>query len=112
VSPHADAANAHGPRVVFVLSMFPCYDEAFLLREIHAVAERIDVWVFSLRRSRDRIVHHEAVALRARVLHAPLLAIVNAHVRLLARRPRRCLAALARLIIGRASRKARASSLG
>ena len=56
-----------GPRVVFVLSMFPCHDETFLLREIHAVSQRLESWVFSLRRSRDRVVHDEAAALRARL---------------------------------------------
>jgi glycosyltransferase involved in cell wall biosynthesis len=91
------------PRVLYVLSQFPCYDEAFLLREIHAVAERLDTWVFSLRPSRDPVVHDEARALAPRTLSVAFLLsprIVRAHLRLLRRRPRRYAAALGRLVAG------------
>jgi glycosyltransferase involved in cell wall biosynthesis len=88
-------------RVVYVLSKFPCYDEAFLLREIDGVARRIDTWVFSLRRSDEPIIHDEARALLARTLHVPYLfslRILRAHARVLLRRPRRWFGALAGLV--------------
>jgi hypothetical protein len=88
------------PRVVYVLSQFPCYDEAFLLREIHAVAQKIDTWVFSLRPSRDPVVHEEARALGPGTLSVAVrrsTRIARAHRRLLRPRPRRSHAAVARL---------------
>lgn len=88
------------PRVLYVLSQFPCYDEAFLLREIHAVAERVDTWIFSLRPARDPVVHDEARALLPRTLSSAFLlspGILRAHLRLLWRRPRLYLAAVLRL---------------
>ncbi len=91
------------PRVLYVLSQFPCYDEAFLLREIHAVAERLDAWIFSLRPSRDPVVHDEARALAARTLSVAFLLsprIARAHLQLLRLRPRRYLAAVGRLLSG------------
>lgn len=89
------------PRVVYVLSQFPCYDEAFLLREIHAVAQKLDTWIFSLRPARDPVVHDEARALDARTLSVAFLLssrVANANARLLQRRPRRYLAAVLRLL--------------
>jgi glycosyltransferase involved in cell wall biosynthesis len=93
------------PRIVYVLSKFPCYDEAFLLREIHAVGQRLDTWVFSLRPSREPVVHDEARALLPRTLSVPYLfslRILTAQLALLARRPRRYLAALGHLVAGNA----------
>jgi colanic acid/amylovoran biosynthesis glycosyltransferase len=88
------------PRVVFVLSKFPCYDEAFLLREIHAVSRYVDTWVFSLRRSTEAVVHDEASALLPRVLCPTLAQVLRAQVSMLRQRPRRYLAALASLVSG------------
>ncbi len=91
------------PRVLFVLSRFPCYDEAFLLREIHAVAARVDTWIFSLRPSHEPVVHDEARALASRTLSVPFLlspGILRAHLRLLRRGPRRYAEALGRLVAG------------
>jgi glycosyltransferase involved in cell wall biosynthesis len=92
---------ARAPRVVFVLSKFPCYDEAFLLREVHAVAQRIDVWIFSLRRSRESVVHAEALALRPRTLSVPYLLstrVLRANLALALSRPHKYGNALARLV--------------
>ncbi len=91
------------PRVVFILSRFPCYDEAFLLREIHAVAQRVDTWVFSLRRSRQPVIHDAARELLPRTLSVPYLLsrrILRAHLWLLLRRPRRYWGALTQLVVG------------
>jgi glycosyltransferase involved in cell wall biosynthesis len=84
-------------RVVFVLSTFPCDDETFLLREIVAIAERAEVWIFSLKRSRDTLIHAEAKPLLAHTLApAYLLSIrvLGALCWLAATRPRRGLQAL------------------
>jgi len=46
------------PRVAMVFSQFPCYDEVFLLRELVALAGKLDLTVFSIRRSdRDPVRH-------------------------------------------------------
>jgi colanic acid/amylovoran biosynthesis glycosyltransferase len=91
------------PRVLYVLSRFPCYDEAFLLREIHAVAQRIDTWIFSLRPSREPVVHDEARALAPRTLSVAFLLsprIARAHLHLVRHRPRQYAAAFGRLVAG------------
>jgi colanic acid/amylovoran biosynthesis glycosyltransferase len=91
------------PRVLYVLSRFPCYDEAFLLREIAGVAGRIEVWIFSLKPSRETTVHDEARALLPRTLSVPYLlswGVLGAQLRTLARRPGSYLAAFAGLLAG------------
>jgi glycosyltransferase involved in cell wall biosynthesis len=90
-------------RVLYVLSKFPCYDEAFLLREIHGVSQRIDTWIFSLRAADETVVHDAARALVARTLYVPFLfswRLAAAHARVLATRPLRYLRALARVVAG------------
>lgn len=90
-------------KVAFVLSKFPCYDEVFLLREIHAVARRLDIAVVSLRRSRELVVHDEARELASRTFSPPFLLsarLVRAHLEFLAQRPGRYLAALALTVRG------------
>jgi glycosyltransferase involved in cell wall biosynthesis len=94
------------PRVVYVLSKFPCYDEAFLLREVHAVAQRLDTWIFSLRAADESVVHEEALRLLPRTLSVPYLfslRILRAHLALFWRSPRRYLTALTGLIAGSSS---------
>ncbi|HEY5906492.1 MAG TPA: glycosyltransferase [Vicinamibacteria bacterium] len=59
------------PRIVYVLSKVPCYDEAFLLREIAEVSRRLDCYIFSLRPPDEKIVHEEAHALVPRTLYVP-----------------------------------------
>ena len=93
----------NAPRVVYVLSKFPCYDEAFLLREVHAVAQRLDIWIFSLRAADESVIHEEARRLLPRTLSVPYFLswrILHAHVALLRRSRRRYLAALTGLIVG------------
>lgn len=58
-------------KVAFIVSKFPCYDEAFILREIDALAQRMEIAIFSLRRSKEKVVHDQAEALAPRVLYAP-----------------------------------------
>lgn len=91
------------PKVAFVLSKFPCDDELFLLREIHGIAKHADVWIFSLRRAGDAIVHDEAHDLLPQTFYVPYLLSTRlwlANLRMLLGRPRRTLSALRRLVRG------------
>jgi colanic acid/amylovoran biosynthesis glycosyltransferase len=84
-------------RVAFVLSKFPCYDEAFLLREIHSLAQWLDVWVVSLRRANEPVVHQAARELLPRTVYLPYLLsaeLSRAHARLMTERPRSYVRAL------------------
>ena len=98
------AAPARG-KLVFILSKFPCYDEAFLLREIAAIAARLDVHVFSLRRSRETMVHDQAIPLLARLISPRYFSwdMLAAHLAVLRRRPRGYWRALVRLMSGNRS---------
>ncbi len=61
-------------RLGLILSQFPRYDEAFILREIGALSQGPqELVIFSLRPCRDRVVHAQAEALRPRTLYAPFL---------------------------------------
>jgi glycosyltransferase involved in cell wall biosynthesis len=91
------------PKLVAVLSQFPCYDEVFLLRELAALAQQLELHVFSLRRSRDPLVHDQARPLLTRTLSPAYLLsgeVLGAQLSTLRRRPRAYLRALARLVRG------------
>lgn len=52
------------PRIAYLVSLFPCYDETFILREMKALTDRgIPLRIFSLRRRTDPVVQPDAVAL-------------------------------------------------
>jgi colanic acid/amylovoran biosynthesis glycosyltransferase len=91
------------PRVVVVLSKFPLYDEVFLLRELAALAEHVDLHVLSLRPPGDVLVHEAAVPLLPRHLSPHYLLsprVWAAQMRTLGRRPRATLGALGRTVAG------------
>ncbi|MBI3999981.1 MAG: glycosyltransferase, partial [Candidatus Omnitrophica bacterium] len=84
-------------------SQFPCYDETFILREIHCLSKRIDVVIFSLRKSKDKIVHNEASELISKTTYVPYLfswKVVKAQIRVFVMQPFGYLRALFRLVIG------------
>jgi glycosyltransferase involved in cell wall biosynthesis len=87
---------------MFVFSKFPTYDEAFLQRELAAIAGRIDVAVFSLKRSREAIVHAEAGGLTGPVLSPSYFspAVLLSPFAAFATRPRACFRALRRILRG------------
>ena len=61
-------------RLGAILSQFPRYDEAFILRELVSLSQGSEeLVIFSLRPCRDRIIHAQAEALRPRTLYAPFL---------------------------------------
>ena len=67
-----DGARAAAPpqRVLYVVSLFPCWSETFIVREIHALLERgVDIRILSLKPPTQPMVHPQAAALLDRVLH-------------------------------------------
>ncbi len=57
-----------------ILSQFPRYDEAFILRELVALEQgRQKLTIFSLRPCRDRVIHEQAKALQPRTVYAPFV---------------------------------------
>jgi colanic acid/amylovoran biosynthesis glycosyltransferase len=77
-------------RIAYVLSLFPCYDETFILREIKALAARgVDLRILSLRRRADPFVQEDARPFLARTVYEPYLSAATARavLRTLAERP-------------------------
>lgn len=63
------SAAAHPPqRVLYVVSLFPCLSETFIVREICALIEEgVDVRILSLKRPRDELLQTDSAALMDRV---------------------------------------------
>ncbi|MET0290431.1 MAG: glycosyltransferase family 4 protein [Pseudoxanthomonas sp.] len=89
-------------RVVYVVSLFPCWSETFIVREIQALIDAgVDVRVLSLKRPSESMVQPEAAALMDRVRHpASLLAALTACMRELLSHPRVVLGSLATVVSG------------
>lgn len=87
-------------KAAFVISKFPCYDEAFILRELYAISKTIDVTIFSLRKSKDKVVHDEAKELMPKVIHVPYLSkeVLLAQIRSFSKHPLRYISVLAKLV--------------
>ncbi len=60
-------------KIAFIVSKFPSYDEAFLLRELYALSQKRDSVIFSLRGAKDPIIHDQARELLSRTLYLPFL---------------------------------------
>ncbi len=91
------------PRVAFVVSMFPCYDEAFILRELDAIASVNNVAIFSLKKSKDKIIHDEAKKLIPITVYVPYLfslRILKAHLYFIFKHPLNYLKVFFQLIFG------------
>src|SRR3989338_2858231 len=90
-------------KIAFIVSKFPCYDEAYILREIYALSKKLDLFIFSLRRSKDPIVQDESDERRSRTVYVPYLfslKVFEAHILTVLSHPIRYFRALARLILG------------
>ena len=75
--------TAHPPlqRAVYVVSLFPCWSETFIVREISALIENgVDVRIISLKKPSETLVQADAQALMDRVRHprSPLHALWGA----------------------------------
>jgi glycosyltransferase involved in cell wall biosynthesis len=106
VRPEACAAVPR--RVLYVVSLFPCWSETFIVREIETlVAAGADVRILSLKSPSERMVHPEAERLLARVRHPlGLGAALVARARALARHPGAVLPVVARIAAALATRPA------
>ena len=60
-------------KIALIVSKFPCYDEAFILREIHALSQQMDVMIFSLKPSKEKIIHDEARELLDKTVYVPYI---------------------------------------
>ncbi|WP_411832464.1 glycosyltransferase family 4 protein [Pseudoxanthomonas mexicana] len=62
-------------RAVYVVSLFPCWSETFIVREINALIENgVDVRIVSLKRPSEALVQADAATLMDRVRHPRSLA--------------------------------------
>ncbi len=76
-------------RLLYVVSLFPCWSETFIVREITAlIAAGADVQILSLKAPHEKMVQPDAARLMTRVRHPlpPMLA-VRARVRAFAAHP-------------------------
>ena len=61
------------PKIAYILSQFPETHETFILREIKALKEKgTAVKIFSLKKSRDKIIHPEALDLIKKTIYGRL----------------------------------------
>jgi len=99
-------ANSHTQvsRIAYVVSLFPSYDETFILREVRALADRgVHITIFSLRRRSQAVVQSEARAFVADTHYAPFLIskdVLGALVRALVQRGRTVLGLVALIVRG------------
>lgn len=64
------ATTPRPARVLYVVSLFPCWSETFIVREIAAlIAAGVDVRILSLKRPSEKMVQPDAAALMGRALH-------------------------------------------
>lgn len=79
------------PRVAMIFSQFPCYDEVFILRELVALERKLDLSIFSIKRSdRDPVRHSVAERLAGETVYSGLLwdrRVIRENLRLLVSRP-------------------------
>jgi colanic acid/amylovoran biosynthesis glycosyltransferase len=101
-------------RVVYIVSLFPCWSETFIVREMAQLMRRgVDVQIVSLKPASERLVQPDAAALLPRVLYPQrgLAGALGALGQVL-RRPLLSLRELARIALGlRAAPAALAKSL-
>ncbi|HEX6928749.1 MAG TPA: glycosyltransferase [Gammaproteobacteria bacterium] len=65
-----EAFGGSGEHVLYVVSMFPCWSETFIVREIHVLLARgADVRIVSLRRGAEAFVQSDAALLLERVYY-------------------------------------------
>lgn len=93
-------------RVLYVVSLFPCWSETFIVREIQGLVERgADVRIVSLRHPSEALVQADARALLGRVTYPPRgLAEAAAAARELLRSPLSHARLLATIVAGLAAR--------
>ncbi|MDP2923095.1 MAG: glycosyltransferase [Candidatus Omnitrophota bacterium] len=64
------------PKIAFIFSQFPCYDETFIMREMNQLKmEGLNFVIYSIKRNRDKIIHSEAEALVKDTYYLPLFSL-------------------------------------
>ena len=64
------SATPRPMRILYVVSLFPCWSETFIVREMHALIERgADIAILSLKPATEKIVQERAAVLLDRVRH-------------------------------------------
>ena len=59
-------------RVLYLVSLFPCWSETFIVREIHALARQgVDIRIVSLKPHSEPMVQPDAKVLLDRVIYPP-----------------------------------------
>ncbi len=62
------------PKVQFIFSKFPCYDETFILREMRELKKQgLGLSILSLKRGKDPVVHGDATFLVEETFYLPFL---------------------------------------
>ena len=89
-------------RVVYVVSLFPCWSETFIVREIHELIRLgVDVSIVSLKHPCEQLVQSDALALLDRVIYPPQGSrLLRAWLSSALRQPGRSVAELAGLVRG------------
>jgi colanic acid/amylovoran biosynthesis glycosyltransferase len=89
-------------KLAFIASKFPSYDEAFILREIYALSGMMDVRIFSLRRSTDKVLHDEARELSSKTVYLPYFSwkLISAQFEMFLKHSVRYVRALSELVTG------------
>ncbi|MDD4899720.1 MAG: glycosyltransferase [Candidatus Omnitrophica bacterium] len=91
------------PKVAFILSQFPCYDETFILRELTQLKENgLNYLIYSIKPCRDKIVHEAAEKLVKDTRYLPLFSLRLFLINLwfLLRHPIRYLAVFVKIFFG------------
>lgn len=64
------------PKITFIFSQFPCYDETFILREMSRLqATGLKFDIYSLKTPKDKIIHDEAKELAKSTYYLPFFSL-------------------------------------
>ncbi|GEM_PF-90735 len=91
------------PKVAFVLSQFPCYDETFILRELVELKRSgLGYIIYSIKRCKDKVIHDNAELLIGDTRYLPFISLrlVAINLYYLIRHPVRYLGAFMHVFVG------------
>ena len=78
-------------KIAYILSQFPSYDETFILREMKGIDKNgIELYIFSLRSFRDKIIHNDALPFLNHTFYSPFIFSIRlwlAHFYFITKRP-------------------------
>ncbi len=92
------------PRIAYIMSKFPSYDETFIMREIIALKDvGYNLDVFSLKSAEDKVFHESARALKENTFYSPFLlsiGLISANVGFLFLHPIRYIGSIFYVLFG------------